>query len=497
LNEGSNQILAQRYDAVAYASRSNALTHPGHLATVATLFGLAPPAVATCRMLDVGCSDGANLLPMAAALPEAQFVGCDLSGQAIEIARASAAELGLRNVTFLQQDLASLPASLGTFDYITAHGFYSWVPPEARESLLALASTRLAGSGIMFVSYNTYPGCHMRAAAWEVLQYHVKGLADPRDKLTAARTLAALLAEPGAVQTETDQVLRDEFRKLATQPDSALFHDDLAEINQPFYFHEFAAALHRHQLTFLAEAKLSMMTAAGLSPRVQQYVMNMDRLTREQYLDFAKVRRFRQSLVCRADAPVAATDTAARVRALHVAASMALVRSAAEGKAFAGAPATDDPSVHATRAILQFLVSVAPRIVPVDEVRAQVREHPVAGARPVEALLAEACYAGTVDAYVHPPELAATAPARPLAPAIVRWQAARGGGITNLRHETLQLDDRDAMRLLTLLDGTRTHDDLAQALATGPGGADTDGSARITAYLAHFAMHGLLTRQAA
>ena len=104
--DSSSEVLEQRYDAVAYASRSNALTHPGHLATVATLFGLAPPPVATCRFLDVGCSDGANLLPMAAALPEARFVGCDLSGQAIALARAAAAELGLSNVTFLQQDLA-------------------------------------------------------------------------------------------------------------------------------------------------------------------------------------------------------------------------------------------------------------------------------------------------------------------------------------------------------------------------------------------------------
>ena len=349
----------------------------------------------------------------------------------------------------------------------------------------------------MFVSYNTYPGCHVREATWGVLHYHVDRLPDPRAKLDAARALAALLAEPGITQTDTDTVLRNEFRKLAGQTDSALFHDDLAEINQPFYFHEFTAALHRHRLTFLAEAKLSMMTSAGLTPRVQQFVMGLDRLTREQYLDFAKFRRFRQSLVCHADAPVATTETEARMRPMHVAASMALVRSAAEGKAFAGEVASADPSVRATRALLQWLVGIAPRIVAVDEVRAWQRANPAtgaAGARPLEELLAEACYAGTADLYVHPPALATADDPHPRASALVRWQAARGPNVTNLRHETLRLDDPAALQLLGLLDGTRTRAELATALAPAlPEGQRDRAQDTVTTYLAQLAMHGLLT----
>ena len=217
-----NRELERKYDAVAYAAQSNALSHPGHLATVATLFGLAPPEVATCRVLEVGCSDGANLLPMAAALPHAQFVGCDLSGSAIADARRAAQELGLANVTFLQQDLATLTDDPGTFDYIIAHGVYSWVPAPVRDALLALAARRLARNGALFVSYNVYPGCHVREAAWQILHYHVDRIADPRGQLDAARAFAALLAEPGVTQTETDALLRQEFRRLATQTDSAL-----------------------------------------------------------------------------------------------------------------------------------------------------------------------------------------------------------------------------------------------------------------------------------
>jgi predicted O-methyltransferase YrrM len=495
-----NQELERKYQAVAYAAQSNALSHPRHLATVATLFGLAPPAVATCRVLEVGCSDGANLLPMAAALPHAQFVGCDLSASAIADARRAAAELGITNVTFLQRDLSTLTDDPGTFDYIIAHGVYSWVPAAVRDALLKLAAHRLSRNGVLFVSYNVYPGCHVRQAAWQMLHYHVDHLADPRAQLDAARAFAALLAEPGVTQTDTDAVIRQEFRKLAAQTDSALFHDDLASPNDPVYFHEFAAHLARHGLVFVAEAKLSMMTAAGLAPRMQQFVGAMDRLAREQYLDFARMRRFRQSLACRADAPPD-SEGAARVAGMHVTASMALLRAAAEGKAFS--EETADVNVRAARKMLQWLVSQSPRIVPVAAVAAWQKENApddIAVARPAHVLMAEAFYAGTVELYVDPPALAAVAGERPVASPVVRWQASRQSGqsgvtsVTNLRHETLRIDDPLALALLVLLDGTRTRPELVAAVAARlPEPERASAGERTATYLSHFALHGLLT----
>ncbi len=150
-NDESNEI-ARKYDTIAYAAQSNAQSHPAHLATVAQLLGLMPPPVATCRVLEVGCSDGANLLPMAVSLPGAQFVGCDLSGQAIALARRAVLELDLSNVALVQCDLAMLPDDFGTFDYIVAHGVYSWVPAAVRDALLALVAKRLARNGVLRAS---------------------------------------------------------------------------------------------------------------------------------------------------------------------------------------------------------------------------------------------------------------------------------------------------------------------------------------------------------
>lgn len=491
----ANRELAQKYDTIAYAAQANPQSHPAHLATVATLLGLAPVPVATARVLEVGCSDGANLLPMAAGLPGARFVGCDISGHAIARARRGAQELRLSNVTFVQEDLASLVDDTEPFDYIVAHGVYSWVPAAVRDALLTLAQRRLSRNGVLFVSLNVYPGCHVREAAWGMLHHHVDGIADPRARLDAARALAALLAEPGVTQTETDAFLRQELSRLATQSDSALFHDDLAVPNEPVYFHEFAAHLARHDLAFLGEARLSMMTPAGLTPRMHQLISGMDRLTREQYLDFARLRRFRQSLAIRGDAVTTGLPPAQRAADMHAAAAMSLVRAAAEGKAFAEAP-PDEPNARATRRVLQWLVREAPRIVPVAEAVAWLSQQApgdAAAARPLPALLAEQCYAGTVELYTHPPALAAVAGERPQASPVVRWQARGQPSVTNLRHESLRIDDPAALALLVLLDGTRTRDELAAALgAQLPEAERAQVAERISAYLSHFALHGLL-----
>ena len=104
----ANRAIANKYDTLAYAARANAQSHPDRLATVARLLGIAAPAVESARVLEVGCSDGANLLPMAADLPQATFTGCDISPRAIAKARDGAAALGLANVTFVERDLATL-----------------------------------------------------------------------------------------------------------------------------------------------------------------------------------------------------------------------------------------------------------------------------------------------------------------------------------------------------------------------------------------------------
>src|SRR5262249_30408638 len=161
-----------RYDEVPYSSKPFPQTHPDNLATVATLFGMTPPPVERCRVLELGCAAGGNLLPLAAALPGSRFVGIDLSRRQIDDGRPGREALGLRNFRLRHRSILDVGADFGQFDYILCHGVYSWVPAPVQDKILEVCAGHLAPNGVAYVSYNTYPGWHIPGAVRAMMRYH-------------------------------------------------------------------------------------------------------------------------------------------------------------------------------------------------------------------------------------------------------------------------------------------------------------------------------------
>ena len=489
--DSSNAALAARYDEIPYAAVPHPLTHPDRLATVATFFGRHPPDVARCRVLEVGCSDGANLVPMAVALPHARFVGCDLSARSIEKGRLTIEALGLANVVLVGEDIAKLSPAHGTFDYIVAHGFLSWVPPHARDALFALARERLSPDGVLYVSYNALPGCRIRQIAWDILHAHVDRIESSVARVAEARRLARMLADAGTTTLASDEAVRAEFRTIAARSDSAICHDDLAVPNDPFYFRDFVAHASRHGLAYVAEVDLHSMSGAGISAELRAYLSTLDPMSREQYLDFARLRRFRQSLLQRSDAKGDLTVHPQRVAAMHVSADPSLIRAAQEGKVGDLARALDPTNGERgpVRALLDALVDRAPAAMSIAELRAIATTPP----RPLEAILTDAFVSSIVALHVHPPALATTPSERPEASPLARYQARERDEVTTLAHTRVRLADAPTRRLLTLVDGTRDRAALAAAI-NGPAFANdrTQAQAFVDFSLAQFARLGLL-----
>ena len=459
----STADLANRYDDVPYAAVPHPQTHPDRLASVATFLGRVPPAVDQCSVLEVGCNDGANLIPMAVSMPDARLVGCDLSRRAIDAGRRVIDELRLPNITLLVEDLAALSPDLGSFDYIIAHGVYSWVPPHVRDALFALAEARLAPKGVMFVSFNVLPGCRIRQAVWDVLRTHVAGIDEPGAKLRAAREIARLIGE-GTSLHDADDAIRAEFRAIADRSDSALFHDDLATYNDAFQFHEFAAHAARHGLTYVAEAELNTMSAVSITPQARSMLTKLDPIAREQYLDFVRMRRFRQSLLCRAGTPPDMTMHPRRVRGMYASADPSLLRAAAAGNVAALAQGLDPERNGGgpVRALLDALVAHSPAATPI---AALVEDAGLAGlSRPLEAILTDAFVSGIVTLHTRPPPLVRVAGERPIASPLARLQARSRDEVTSLVHTRIRLPDANARRLISLLDGTRDRTELAAAV---------------------------------
>src|SRR5580693_864345 len=105
------------YDDFPYPSAVFPQTHPDRLAVMGTLYGLDVPPVERCRVLELGCGDGWNLIPMAYGLPQSEFIGVDIATSAIEHGVALCHELALPNLSLRLMDIAGA-ADLGQFDYI-------------------------------------------------------------------------------------------------------------------------------------------------------------------------------------------------------------------------------------------------------------------------------------------------------------------------------------------------------------------------------------------
>jgi SAM-dependent methyltransferase len=460
----SNAALARRYDEIPYDARPHRATHPARLAAVAVFVGHPAPRVERCSVLEVGCNSGSNLISMAVALPAARFVGVDLSPRAIEEGRQTIAALGLANITLVEGDLATLPPEHDGFDFIVAHGVYSWVPAHVRDALFALAARRLAPHGILYVSFNTLPGCRIRQAAWDVLHQHVDHIDSAQARLHAARQLARLVADGGTATLESDQAVRSEFRAIAQRGDSELCHDDLAVPNEPVLFRSFAEHAARYGLRYLAEAEPSTTSVVGLSDDAQAHLAALDPLAREQSLDFLRLRRFRQSLLVHDSAPVENTTPAQRLRAMHLSATLELAGAAATGGLHKLARKLD-PSAGGggpVRKLLDALVGRQPATLEIASLGDQFDLRSLS--RPVEEMLIDAYGSDLVELHVEPPGIAIRPSDRPVASPLARLQARTGGEVTTLLHMAVSIADTNALKLLPLVDGTRDRAALASSL---------------------------------
>jgi hypothetical protein len=205
---------------------------------------------------------------------------------------------------------------------VIAHGVYSWVPEAVREGLLVACRRHLAPQGVAYVSYNVLPGGHVRRMLREMLLMHVEEIEEPDRRCAAARDFLAFLAEAysGPGSRPDAAALAREAERVAGRSDWSLFHDDLSPIFHLCHFRDFVEACEAHDLRFVAEADYSEMSDAGLPAPAREHLARLagDLVAREQYLDFVKVRRFRQSLLCRSQVELSDAGTAA-VRGMSLA----------------------------------------------------------------------------------------------------------------------------------------------------------------------------------
>ncbi len=469
------------YDAFPYESIAFPETHPNHLAVLGRLLGLNTVTPAIARVLEIGCAGGGNLIPLAQGLPGAHCLGIDLSARQIAMAQALIQTLGLSNLELRQGDILELDPNLGPFDYIIAHGVYSWVPDPVRQHLLRLASRLLAPTGIFYVSYNCLPGWRMRGMLRDILRYACRGLETPTDRLAAARAaLDRLQASLQGLDAHSARYLLAEITHLNQVHPSYLLFEYLAEHNRAFLFSDFAEDAEKAGLRYLCDTDPRTLFPSTYGEGVDLALAPIkDGLELEQWLDFVTNRNFRQSLLCRADADLP-EEIAIDLDRFAGLAFRADLRPAAKPdlRRVKDSPFLTPTGVSLqvsqplTKALLLELSARFPDSLTLAEVlpAAIARVESAGGdalAHAIDASLPElfSLFAHNgISAQPDPRHQPPPALGRPRIWPLARAQLAGGARrITTLNHTNLDLD-AFAIQLMDYLDGTRTPDEVALAL---------------------------------
>lgn len=489
---------AQSYERVPYPSLSYSQSHPDRLATLATLLGMEPPPVDRCRVLALGCASGGNVIPMAARLLESEFLGIDLAERQIAQGQEVVEALELTNISLKRMDILDVTPELGQFDYVIAHGVYSWVPEPVRDKLFEICRQNLSPNGVAYVSYNTYPGWHMLNIVRDMMLYHTRDLDEPQERAAQARGLLDFLTD--SIPTETSaygsfikmyaELLEDKLEGAGRpEHDAFLLHDELEDVNEPVYFHQFAEQATRHRLQYLGEAEFRKMVDRNFPPQVSEALCGMagDLVELEQYMDFLRNRSFRQTLLCHEDVVLSRKLKPDRLKRLFVSSCAEAVtegepnvRSDAVVKFRASDGAVLSIDHPLTKAAMRYLNERWPRAVPFDELVDGARRR-LAGDEGVSSeqadvdaqilganLLRAYSYSGKlVSLHAHAPSVAREVSERPQASPVARFQAQVSPIVTNMRHERVNLDGFNRY-LLRQLDGTRDRAALLRRFLEGP-----------------------------
>ena len=308
MTTNTNDVQQTIYSELGYKSMPFPYTTPATLEAYAALVGVSAPNPKTARVLELGATYGGNIISQALFNPDATFVGIELSQEQVEKGNEVIANAGLTNVSLIQSDIASIGSEIGTFDYIIAHGVYSWVDDGVKEALLRLIDEHLAEDGIAYVSYNTYPGWHTMEEVRQLMMFsnRDKTQFNHKEKVLHGKTIGSIVGSQILKYDnlkERNSKFLGALRSVMQKDEYYVGHDHLEPNNDPVYFYQFNDHLGAHNLAYLCDADLTLSMVrsfdADIADTLDKLAPN-DHVAQEQYLDFMLDTTFRKSIICKA-----------------------------------------------------------------------------------------------------------------------------------------------------------------------------------------------------
>ncbi len=456
------------YEAVPYDSEPFPETHPARLAAIGQFFGMTPQPLESARVLELGCAAGNNIIPVAHSLPTASFLGIDTTESAINAGRKWIAQLSLGNIALEQRNLLELGKDDGPFDYVIAHGLFSWVAADVQERIFSICSDLLSPNGIAYISYNSFPGWHLRLLMRDLMLFSVDGISDTKSKIDRARAVAKLMEQGLARRSASfPKAVAEQLKLLDTFPDWYFYHDVLEGENRPEYLTRFLDRARRHGLQYLGDADLQKMSPHDIPEGVRRGIGSFaDSIEDvEQYLDFYRLEMFRRTLLCRGEVKLTRGQSIERIGELRYAARVKEMTEGVGRFEFEDGRVVETDDAVMQRA-LRKLGEQWPRSLSYDELHQQIADlnHDLSAEKVLVQGLFQSVLAGHLE--LRSFEFAGVnfVSERPVVSPLIRAQATDGLKVTTLHHRLLILDAYSRL-VAQRFDGSRSIPELAAELA--------------------------------
>ncbi len=371
-----------------------------------------------------------------------------------------------------------MSAADGKFDYIIAHGVYSWVPDRVKEKILEVCSNNLADQGIAYISYNVLPGWQFNKSMRDMMRFRTRHIADPKERVNTALDLLKTMLDATAESKGVHDVQLRFFGKTLqrlSDVSSYLLHDYMEADNDPMYFHQFAGALKKHDLQYICDAEQADFDldslpaeAAATFEKISEHAIDV-----EQYVDFLKNTRFRRSLICRDAIKVNSAFSLERMKHLFAASDVVPVLNSPDSPieqatAFRTSGGRQFKTEHhLAQVTLRKLSEIKPCTIDIPSlVQAVAKAAPSELERNLHKqtekighVVYTLFFNGVVELLAAPRRCVTQISDRPTASPIARLLAP-SRRVTNLCHRTIVMDDDMACFVLAHLDGTRNREAL-------------------------------------
>ncbi|MDF9301116.1 class I SAM-dependent methyltransferase [Tritonibacter mobilis] len=287
---------------------------PNWLDYVATVQGVSSPK-GNARFLELGCGYGLGLVLLAGMHPDYEFLGIDFNPVHIAHGRKLVAEAGLTNVRFEEADFVDLaqgwPQAWGLFDYVTAHGTYTWLGKSVREAMVQTIKHATKPGAIVYLSYNTLPG-------WTSTQpvQHLLRLWQTTEETQSIKAISQginrfkVLADANSGMTQALPTLNTRIEDMEKHDRSYLVHEYLHDNWHPLWFSQLADEISAAKLAHVGSASVGDLYLQAVLPPAQKDILAQyeDPVVREVMVDVLVNQTFRKDVFVRGKTPMWPAD---------------------------------------------------------------------------------------------------------------------------------------------------------------------------------------------